>query len=160
MNLLYTIIALGVTFTVVGGLAVFIMNVISMVLAPLIGLKRDFTLRSGSGIFILSILHAYIFLSFISIVILLCHACTVNTFIKSILWFIAGNITILLTWSAYLQANNRSKEEQAKKYEQTHVVGIAINALISTIGFFVLAFFPSLIGEWWPWVEYLFNKLV
>lgn len=132
------------------------MNIASMIVSPIINKRKGFTPLLKIGIGVLGLIHTYIYLSFICIVVLICYACKIdNFFIKGVLWLISAIISFVLTWTAYVQANNKLKDADVRPYESVHVAAVGINAILSSVGFFVLAIFPKLIFSFWPWVENL-----
>lgn len=157
MNFIFTLLAIFGSIIILGGAAIFVMNIASKIVYVFLDKKRKITTGYKIGISVLTVLHSYIYLSFISFVILLCYACQTNSILTIILWIITGIVCIVLTWSAYVQAKNKLNDAERQNYEPTHVIGLSLNALISSIGFFVLAIYPHAIDTAWPWVRSLHN---
>lgn len=162
MNFIFSLILIIVSVIVLGGISIFLMNNVSHIFYKVFINKKnvDLNFKYYTSAFLLSITHAYIWLSWISFVILICYGCTANSKILIILlWIITGIICIIMTWVAHIQAKQKLNDIQAKSYEGFHTTGLALNALISSIAFFVLSIFPSLITYGWGWVENL-SKLI
>lgn len=160
MNFLFTLVLLFLSVVVVGGIAIFCMNIASSMIYLFVGKPYRFTLKYKIGLIILTIIHAYIFLSFTSVVVLLCHACNTSSILLLILvWLFGGIVGLTTPWIAYVQAKNKLNDPDVGKQESTHVIALSLNALISSIGFFVFAFFPKGIAYGWPWVVSLMNYI-
>lgn len=158
MNFFLTLIAIAVTAIVLGGIAIFFMNILSMFIHPFMGKIPKKTPRYLIGLTLLTSLHSYIWLSLASILIILCFYCTTNSsIIFALLFLISGTAYIVMTWSAYFQAKNKLKDERVGVYESNHVIAVGINCMTSTAGFFILAFFPKVIPIVWPWIEDIKN---
>ena len=161
MSFLFTMLLIFLSVVVVGGIAIFLMNIVSMIIFPLSGKPRTITLGFKVGLTIMSILYSYIFLSFTSTVILVSYGTKTDVILlKVIIWVFAVIAGITTPWIAYNQAKAKLSDEDVGRQESMHVNGLAMNAFVSTIGFIVLAIFPSLISYAWPWVETLINRLV
>ncbi len=161
MSFLFTMLLIFLSVVIVGGLAIFVMNIVSMIIFTLSGKPRTITIGFKIGLTIMSILYSYIFLSFSSTVILVSYGTkTDGILLKVIIWVFAVIVSITTPWIAYNQAKAKLNDEDVGRHEAMHVNGLAINAFVSTIGFIVLAIFPSLIIYAWPWVETVIHRFL
>jgi hypothetical protein len=137
------------------------MNISSSIFYQFIKKEKGITAKYVIVVMVLTIIHSYIFLSFLSVIILLCYACTTKgIIIKILLWSFATIISIVTSFMAYLQAKRKLNDEKVGKQEPLHVDALSFNAIISPIGFFVLIIFPKIITFGWTWVEHIMNKLI
>jgi hypothetical protein len=138
------------------------MNIASSIVYSLIERKKRVTTSKYIiGLIFLTIIDSYIFLSFISVIILLSDACTTNgSFYKIILWGLAAILSIGTAITAYKQAKNKLNDSDVGKQEFIHVNALLYTVIICTIGYFLLAKFPEIISYGWPWVEAIINSLI
>ncbi|GGI24741.1 hypothetical protein [Pedobacter mendelii] len=161
MNFLITIILLIITAIVLGGVSIFVMNISSSIVYQFIKSEIKISTKYIIALIILTLIHSYIFLSFLSTLILLCYACTTKVMgFKIILLGIAFIISVILAFSGYIQAKNKLNDLDVGRQEPFHVNALGLNALISSIGFIVLSIFPKLISFGWPWVEKIVHNFV
>lgn len=161
MSFLFTLLLIFLSVVIVGGIAIFVMNIVSMIIFTLSGKHRTITPRFIIGLTIMSLLYSYIFLSFTSTVILVSYGTKTDVILlKTIIWVFAAIASITTPWIAYNQAKAKLNDENVGRQEAMHVNGLAMNAFVSTVGFIVLAIFPSLISYAWPWVETIINRLL
>lgn len=162
MNIFLTLIVMFATVVVIGGIAIFIMNLASSLVFYFMDNGRtDLSPRYIFGLGVLTLIHVYIFLGFISIIVLLVYKSSADYMLaKSILWIVASIFCVIPAWTAYVQAKNKLNDVDVKKYESMHTNALALNAFISSIGFLILAFFPTIISVVWPYLEHLLNKFL
>lgn len=162
MNFLITIILIIISTIILGAISVFLMNISSSIVYLLIEKNKKVTsAKYIIGLIFLTIIDSYIFLSFISVIILLSIACSLNgLFYKIILWGLAAILSIGSALTAYKQAKNKLNDSDVGKQELIHVNSLLYNVIISTVGFFLLARFPKIISYGWTWVETIMNSLI
>lgn len=161
MNFIFTLIALIISAIVISGITIFVLNLISRIVFVLLDNKTKINARYLVALGLLTIIHSYVWLSFLAILILLNYSCTSDSrILLTINWIITSIISLTGTWIAYNQAKQKLNDVGVRKYESFHTNGLGLNALISSIGFIVLAIFPSTITSYWGWLEQLFHKVI
>ena len=161
MNIVITLLLIFLSIVILGSIAVTILNICAMIIFQFVKTLNRSNLRYIIGVCLLTLIHLYVFLSIISLIILLCYACTTSILIfKIILWVLATLISIVFLFTAYKRGSVRMRDKTAESYESINVHALAINAFLSSIGFLILAIFPSLISYGWGWIENILDKLI
>ena len=161
MNFLITLILLFFCTVVLSSISVVFMNLASSIIYQFIRFENRISTKYIIALMILTFIHAYIFLSFLSVLILLCYACTTTGIVfKFLIWTFALVLGFFVSFMAYFRSKHRLNDLKVQKYEPFHVNALALNASISSLGFIILSIYPKVISWGWPWVENIFNSII
>lgn len=161
MGFFYTLVLL-----IAGG---FIGNLLMSFLLPYAGFigtviaggavrHRSFRFNFGTGI--VSICQAYIYLSYVAILVLLANNSNTNSvghIVLAIICFICA--VVPLAFAVGQRANHHKNDPIYKEYLNPQVDGLQWAFVICIIGGTIMAFNENFINNVWPWVYTAFYKL-
>lgn len=153
MKTIFTLALLILYAIVANFLAVFVLNIAGVpgaLLAGKPGIRSKPRFMFGS--FVSAIGQSFVYLAFTAFIVTWTMLAISYQKVSIIAWPFAFLAVLLPLWFNLIRARLESREQE---HANAQVEGLHITLLLALLGFFIFAFFPSILRSAYSWVPYV-----